>query len=277
MGRSTGGKGHFMAVMDAIRYRAVKVFANTSKVLLSLHLRAFPKLRLELPAHRPARRPAPPGAIPRIVWQTNYTRKVTLQVFACFRFNRWLAPTCEYRFHGDEDCDRFVEENYPGEVARAYGRLRIGAARADFWRLLVLLKHGGIYLDIDSNFTGNPERFLRGDPEGVFIAMKNGEVTNYFLAAAPGNPVLQAACDRIVRNITAAELTSVYDLTGPTVLDAVVKEAGIAPISYKLACTQGQFTNKRGQYLDKPNGAWSVAQQATPIVAKDGGDETGRA
>lgn len=258
-----------MAFMEAMRYRAVKILANTSKVLLSLHLFLFPKLRLTLPQTAPARRPAPAGRIPRIVWQTNYTRAVTLQVYTCFCFNRLIAPTCEYRFHGDAEADRYVEEHFPGRIARAYARLRIGAARADFWRVLVLLKEGGMYLDIDSNFTSNPERFLKGDPEGVFIAMKNGEVTNYFLASAPGNPVLQAVVDRIVENIEAGELTSVYDLTGPTVLDAVVKAAGIAPLSYKLACTQGQFINKRGQYSDKPNGAWHVAQQTQKIVASE--------
>ena len=192
-----------------------------------------------------------------------------MQVYACALFNRWLSPTCAYRYHSDEACDRFVAETYPGPVAEAYGRLRIGAARADFWRILVLLKHGGLYLDIDSNLTRNPERFLGPQTEGVFIAMKNGEVTNYFLAAAPGHPVLQAVCDQIVRNIAEGRHASVYDLTGPTVLDAAVKAAGIAPISYKAACVQGQFVSKSGQYRDKPDGAWWAAQQVTPIVAKD--------
>lgn len=258
-----------MPLMDSLRYRAMKILANSSKAALSLHLRLFPQLRIALPESLPARRRAPEGGIPRILWQTNYSRRVTLQVYTCFRFNRLLAPTCAYRFHGDAECDRFVEETYPGAVAEAYRRLRIGAARADFWRILVLLKHGGLYLDIDSNLTVNPERFLRGGAEGVFIAMKNGEVTNYFLAATPGHPVLQAACDRIVRNITEGALTSVYDMTGPTVLDAVVKEAGIVPLSYKRACVQGQFVNKRGQYRDKPGGAWADAQQTMPILAPE--------
>ena len=130
----------------------------------------------------------------------------------------------------------------------------------------MLLKHGGLYLDIDSNFTGSPEVFIPADADDMFIAMKNGEVTNYFLACAPGHPVLQEVCRRIVDNIREGSLKSVYDMTGPTVLDAVVKEMGVKPYSYKQACTQGQFINKTGQYADKANGAWWIEQKEKSIV-----------
>jgi len=245
----------------------MKIAANTSKIALHAHLRLFPDVRRDIPFHDPARAQAPSGKIPRIIWQTNHTRRVTLQLYACYLFNRWLSPTCEYRYSDDDACDRFVADNFPGRIADAYERLRVGAARADFWRILVLLKHGGIYLDIDANLTQSPERFLAEDPRDVFIAMKNGEVTNYFIASAPGNPVLQDVCDRIVANIEADEIKNVYHLTGPTVLDAAVRAAGARIVSFKEACVQGQFTNKAGQYADKPSGAWHIEQQLKAIVA----------
>lgn len=261
-----------MRLGQAIRYRAMKIAGNTSKIALHAHLKLFPKARRDLPVHEPARLQAPAGKIPRIVWQTNHTRSVTLQLYACHLFNRWLSPTCEYRYCDDDACDGFVAANYPGRIAEAYSRLRIGAARADFWRILVLLKHGGIYLDIDANFTRNPEQFLGDDPRDVFISMKNGEVTNYFIASAPGNPILADVCDRIVANIEAGKISSVYHMTGPTVLDAAVRAAGARVVSFKEACVQGQFTNKAGQYADKPSGAWHVEQQMKPIVAPPGND-----
>jgi mannosyltransferase OCH1-like enzyme len=259
-----------MTLLDAIRYRAMKIGGNSSKVLFSLHLTLFPRQRRQIPAHLAPSSCAPQRRIPRIVWQTNYTRSVTRQVFMCFRFNRLLTRNYAYNLFDDAQCDRFVAENYPGEINEAYRRLTVGAARADFWRVLVLLRHGGIYLDMDANFSDLPDRHIDAAAETLFIAMNNGEVTNYFIASAPGDAVLKDVCDRIVRNINEGLLKSVYDLTGPRVLDAAVKAHGVQPLNYKKICVQGQFVNKRGQYIDKPGGDWMSAQTSAPIIsAKD--------
>jgi mannosyltransferase OCH1-like enzyme len=259
-----------MTIFKSIRYRGVKIYANASKLALSLVLLLFPKWRKQIPGHLPAKRPsATPHRIPRILWQTNYTDRVTAQVYSCFLFNRFIAPAYEYYFCTDEQCDRFVEENYPGEIWNAFKRLRIGAARADFWRILVLLKYGGVYMDIDANFTADPDSFIDGRTEHVFLAMKNGEVTNYFLAGSPGLPILQEACDRIVANINEGALDSVYSMTGPIILDEIVKKRGAEYIFFKEAAVQGQFTNKKGQYADKPKGAWTLAQSLGPILSQD--------
>ncbi|MDR3449268.1 MAG: glycosyltransferase [Alphaproteobacteria bacterium] len=194
---------------------------------------------------------------------------MSAQIYLCFLFNRFLAPTYEYNLYDDDDCDKFVEKNYPGEIWGAFKRLRVGAARADLWRILVLLKHGGIYIDIDANLTDDPDNFISDDADQVFITMKDDAVTNYFIASAPGNPILIELCERIVRNINNRASTSVYSLTGPAVLEAIVKERGVACLNYKSACVQGQFTSKKGQYIDKLNGAWTTAQAIQPIVADE--------
>jgi mannosyltransferase OCH1-like enzyme len=261
-------RNQHMPLFDALTYRLIKLGANASKALLSAQLYLFASSRKQLPANLAAsRKAAGSRRIPRIVWQTNYSGRVTWQVYACFRFNRLLSSTHDYRFCDDEACDRFVRENYPGEIWRAWQSLQIGAARADFWRILVLLKFGGVYLDIDANLVDSPERFIAPDADGVFIALKNGEATNYFIASAPGNPILQEVCARIVQNIGENASTCVYTLTGPSVLDAVLKERGVECMNYKEVCVQGQFTNKFGQYADKPDGVWTIAEKLRPILA----------
>jgi mannosyltransferase OCH1-like enzyme len=259
-----------MSIADAVTYRAMKIFANTVKGLTMVDMLLRPHVRVRLPEHLPATRAAATTQrIPRVLWQTNYAQAVTTQIHACFRFNRRISPSYDYRFHDDATCDRFVAETYPGPIWNAYRRLQIGAARADFWRILVLLKHGGVYLDIDANLTCDLDRLIQPCDDGLFIAMKTGEVTNYFLASAPNNPVLWDVCRRIVANIEAGELTSVYHMTGPTVLEAAVRALGAPITPYKRACVQGQFVNKRAQYRDKPTGIWNHEQKRRPILAPE--------
>ena len=256
-----------MNLIEEVRYRSIKVLGNACKVAFSIHLRLFPKARWDLPINSPARKIAvAPKRIPRIVWQTNYSNRVSLPIFVNFKFNRFIAPTYEHRYCDDYACDALVRENYPGAIWDAYSKLQVGAAKADFWRLLVLHKHGGIYLDIDSNFAAPPEKFINPDASEILIAMKDGEITNYFMASEPGNPLLMRIVDKVVTNINENKLDSVYDLTGPTVVHAVATEQGIKPVLYKSVCTQGQFTNKKSQYVDKPNGAWWTEQSEKSIV-----------
>lgn len=252
----------------ALRHKAVKILGNGLKPLFALHHRLFPGKRFRIPAFSPARRPrAPRGPIPHIIWQTNYSDEVTLSVYVNHLFNRWLTPEFEYRYSSDEACDAFVRENYPGRIQAAYARLNVGAARADFWRVLVLLKHGGIYLDIDSNFVMPPARYLDAETGEVFLRAGNDEITNYFIAAAPDHPLLARIADAILANIEEGTLASVYDMTGPTVVDRIVKASPGARVEdYRGYCTQGQFTNKRLQYAGKTNGAWWLEQKMKGIL-----------
>src|SRR5262249_37915257 len=149
-----------------------------------LHYIAFPKKRFVIPRHaKPLLSTTRQASIPRTVWQTNYTDRVTLPVYINFLFNRLISPTYEFRFMDDADADNFVSANYPGREWRAYSKLQIGAARADFWRVLVLHKFGGVYLDIDSHVVWPLEFIVGPQTQELYLEHKDGALSNYFLAS----------------------------------------------------------------------------------------------
>lgn len=244
-----------------------QLIGNVLKVVFYLDVWLRPGKRYTIPAvATPLVRSTAPKQIPRIVWLTNYTNKVTLSIYVNYLFNRLMAPTFEFRFCGDEDCDRFVRENCSSKIHDAYSRLRIGAAKADLWRVLVLIVNGGIYMDIDATLSWSPESFLSVDQRELFIRAKDGRLTNYFLASAPSNKTLKDISSKILENITADSIASVYDMTGPTVVDTI---AGMAPVeieAHEVVCRQGQFTKKRFQYPDGI-GYWAEQQRQGPIVS----------
>jgi mannosyltransferase OCH1-like enzyme len=248
--------------------KAVKILANGLKPVFALDYRLRPAKRYRIPEFSPARRKRPArGPIPHLLWQTNYTNEVTLSVYVNYLFNRLLTPEFDYHYFTDERCDAFVRENYSGEIFEAFSRLKVGAARSDFWRVLVLLKHGGIYLDIDSNLSRPPAAYLDAATAELFLRDGNGEVTNYYMAAAPGHRALKAISDAILRNIQEGTITSVFHMTGPTVVGRVVAATpGLHVEDYRSICTQGQFTNKTFQYADKKHGAWVEEQRLKGIL-----------
>lgn len=247
--------------------RIVKFGANALKPFFYLFHYAFPRKRFQIPETAPPRRRARGDqAIPRIVWITNYTDRVTLPVYVNYLFNRWMAPDYTFRYASDAAREAFIAEAYPPDILASYRRLKIGAARADYWRALVLYRHGGVYMDIDAHLANPIAGLIGPDQPELFIRLRDGRITNYFMATVPGNPRLKAVIEQVTRNIAQPPDNNVFNITGPQVYDALMRGSDVILGEARLVCHQGGFTNEFFQYVDKPTGKWHREQQTRKVV-----------
>lgn len=246
--------------------RIIKLIANITKVLSYPFHWVLPNKRFTLPAQAaPLLKGGKPGPIPRIIWQTNFTDRVTLPVYLNYLFNRLMAPRFEYRFMITEARREFIAEHYP-DILPHYERLQIGAAQADLWRLLVLHRFGGVYLDIDAHQIWPLSCVLGNEREELYVTTRKGELSNYFIASAPANPNLAKLIERVVENIQENTLTNVFDITGPGVFIEQFDSNAEDTVSYRYAVNQGSFTNEHFQYADKPAGKWTREQKTTSVL-----------
>ena len=275
------GGSRMMMVVRYLAARVAKFIGNLLKVLCyPLHF-LFPKVRFSLP-HRSEPILATNSAhrIPKIIWQTNYTDRVTLAVYLNYLFNRCLSPTYAYRFMDPRERAEFIKEHYSADVIEAYSKLLIGAAQADLWRILALQQFGGVYLDIDAHAVWPLGFIIKPDCEELYIQHKDNSISNYFLASTSDNPHLALILDAILDNIGRASSNDVSEVTGPVVLDAALNRLNVPTAYYKCTCYQGSFTNEFFQYVDHPQGKWTKVQLTMPIVrgqTKAGGVRAGTA
>jgi len=77
--------------------------------------------------------------------------------------NSWrkYSKEFEYYFYTDEICEKFMKENFEGEIYDAYKKLPISVMKADLWRYCVVYKYGGIYADADTICLTNPNYLLK--------------------------------------------------------------------------------------------------------------------
>ena len=250
--------------------RLIKLVANLLKLTCYAFHFAFPDKRFTLPAKAgPLIRRRRPTAIPRVLWQTNFTDRVTLPVYLNYLFNRLMAPGFEYRFMTTAARADFIARHYPGEIFHHYSRLQIGAAQADFWRVLVLQAHGGVYLDIDAHLTWPLGRLLGPDRQSLFLRTKRDTLNNFFIASRPHTPELAAVIRAISRNIAENTVEGVFEMTGPGVFNRVLDIDAVDTVLYRYACTQGSFTNEHFQYIDKPQGKWHREQKRVAVVREE--------
>jgi len=253
--------------------RLSKVIGNICKLLAYPFHFMFPKKRFAIPSYSKARiQPSSESDIPRVIWQTNYSNKSTLPVYLNYLFNRLLSLDHDYRYVSTEERLEFIRDNTPEEVYECYKRINDGAAQADLWRLIVLNLKGGVYLDIDANLVWPLSRITQGKRH-VFIKNKQDtQITNFFLATAPDNPIYQKTIDLIINNIKNRDETQgVYSTTGPEVLSNALQGEDVDFRSYRYTCIQGSFTNEYFQYLDKPRGKW-IHTSAKDLIKDEDSD-----
>lgn len=187
------------------------------------------------------------------IFQT-YKTKIDLpqEIEANIKVIKVRNPEYSYQLFDDADIRSFILEHY-GEVLWSYYE-RIspvyGAARADFFRYLLIYQEGGVYIDIKTSLEKPLDEVLRpedkfilthwdnlpgGQYEGVGIFgevsfLPRGEYIQWCIASTSGHPLLRAAILEMLRRIDAyspfrhgAGLWGVLRTTGPVMYTQTIE------------------------------------------------------
>jgi mannosyltransferase OCH1-like enzyme len=129
-------------------------------------------------------------------------------------------PGWRYEFYDDDACVDFIRKNYDPRIQKAYHRINplYGAARADFFRYLLIYRTGGVYLDLKSGLTKRLDDIVSGHEyllshwdngrEGThpgwgahFKNFPQGEFQQWYVASVPGHVFLRAVIEWVLNNI----------------------------------------------------------------------------
>lgn len=157
--------------------------------------------------------------IPKIIHQTFSSKKLPTQIQKNVENIKFQNPDWVHKFYDDGDRTNYIESNFP-ELLKYYLSISpdYGAARADFFRYLVIYKEGGVYLDIKSglskplddiikesdslilsHWTQYDPRFKLGFYKG--IQNQNGELQQWHIISVSGHPILKKVINTVCSNI----------------------------------------------------------------------------
>jgi mannosyltransferase OCH1-like enzyme len=165
-------------------------------------------------------------AIPKVIVQTFKTQKLPFltrwQIARAKRRN----PQYEYLYFDDAAVDAFIRDSFDDEILRLYRRINIGAAKGDFFRYAFLLKHGGVYIDIDSCLVKKLDDFLLPNDQALIAWEGNGiHFVQWVLVFAPGHPFMQRTMEIIIDNLRENRFPyDVHQMTGPTAYTHAVQQ-----------------------------------------------------
>ena len=188
-------------------------------------------------------------AIPKIIHQTLNNKYELNPIFkANIEKLKYHNLNWEHRLYDDNDQRKFISNCYGADFLQSFDKINAlyGAARADFFRYLLMYELGGVYLDIKSTSNKKLDDVLQEDESFVLSrwANKDGEryqgwgrhpefgveseYQQWHIIAAPRHPFLKSVISIVKINID--EYKPIRDGVGQI---GVLRLTG--PIAYTLA------------------------------------------
>lgn len=160
--------------------------------------------------------------IPKIIHQTYSSTILPKDIRDIVENLKLNNPDWEYRFYDDQQCSLYILEHYGKEMFDIFDSINpaYGAARADFFRYLLLYREGGAYFDIKSTCMIPLSELIKPEDEflisnwpnesgefkgaGLKIELRHimgGEYQQWYIITKPNSPFLKVVIDRVVNNI----------------------------------------------------------------------------
>jgi hypothetical protein len=140
--------------------------------------------------------------IPKVIYQTWKTKNLSPEQILIKNKIKELNPEYDIILYDDNDIDIFIKNNYDIEIYNTFKLIKLGAMKADYWRLLILYKYGGIYLDFDSSINKSLNELIRDDDDAIISREKNlGLFVQWCLIFKKEHPILLDCINRVTKNI----------------------------------------------------------------------------
>jgi mannosyltransferase OCH1-like enzyme len=191
--------------------------------------------------------------VPKYIFQTTADKTaLPSHILSNIHRLKTLNPDWSYFLFDDKDCTSFIKTHYDSTILNAYMRINpvYGAAKADFFRYLLIYAVGGVYLDVKSTAAMPLDQILLPDDHYILASWENGkgdlyegfglfpelppergEFQTWHIIARPRHPFLERVILGVKHNIDHYSIS-----------DFGVGKMGVlrttGPIAYTLAIQQ---------------------------------------
>jgi len=134
-------------------------------------------------------------------------------------------PEYSLFYFNDDDCKEFIKKNYDHTIYKCYLDLVPSAFRADYFRYLILYKHGGVYMDF-SLTPLIPLSQIISDSKEIYVKDRwDAGIWNGFICSPRESKVIGKAIEKCTSNILNRRYTGLdLGVTGPYLLAESYRE-----------------------------------------------------
>jgi mannosyltransferase OCH1-like enzyme len=117
-----------------------------------------------------------------------------------YKFWKRLNPTYQIKLFNDAMCEKFLLDQFSELHRSIFKFIPDGPIKSDFWRLCILYKYGGIYVDADIHPLVPLNNYLSRSSDFVTcITKSNGNFNPHFIAARKNEPILKQCIEEYIQ------------------------------------------------------------------------------
>ncbi len=194
--------------------------------------------------------------IPYDVYQCWHTVHIPAGMRKTIHENVKANPEFNFHFYNDAACRKFLSKHFSSDVVKAYDALKPSAYKADLWRLCIIYKYGGIYMDAKFKIA-NPSEFKKCvETTGLYVQdLGENRVYNGFFCAKAGNAILKKCINDIIHNVTSRYYgNGSLDITGPVLVGRNLLKTNNDEVKYRLVTMPDINNNNIFYIVDKLSG-----------------------
>ena len=132
--------------------------------------------------------------IPKIIYLSYKTKDIPEYVI-----KKWneIYPDYEVKLYDNNDCINFLKKEFNDEYVDIFNYIKDGPIKADFWRVCILYKYGGIYSDIDVEPLINIKKIMFSDTTFITcLSAYSKNINPHFIVSEPRHKVLKMCIDK---------------------------------------------------------------------------------
>lgn len=164
--------------------------------------------------------------IPKTIYQSWNTAELPEAMAKNIEKIKSMNPEYNYQLYTDDDCRKFLMDNFGVNYVNAFDVLVSGAFKCDFWRYAVLYVNGGVYMDMDLSpvkpfreILKDSDRFVSVLDRSWGAADEIPGIYQAFIACEPKSKILYDSLNLAYYNIVSRKISSnKLDVTGPAVM-----------------------------------------------------------
>lgn len=116
-----------------------------------------------------------------------------------------LNPDYEIKLYDDDLCKQFLTEEYPPLHLEIFNSIKDGPIKADFWRVCIINKYGGLYVDADIQPLVPLDTYI--DPDDDFVTCISGHFVSgntewnfnpHFIMCKKGNAIIESCINKYI-------------------------------------------------------------------------------
>lgn len=163
--------------------------------------------------------------IPKVVYYTHENIEKVKEFKCQLDYSKSKNKNYKFIFYDDNATIKFIKEEFP-EFYQFYKRINegYGAAKADIFRVLILYKYGGIYIDCKTKIENMDELFLKYPNKSLYTcSFKKDDIfqyigckiinmvyQNFFIATEKKGQVISAIKDEMFYRLNSFGKNTIY-------------------------------------------------------------------